>query len=71
MHVVRSVAFHCVDDFATRCIASCEPAATCSRSVFTAPVSVFAIALKYAVVTSLVLSGNENLEIRSSAPARW
>ena len=70
-HVVRSVAFHPVDPLATRCIAAREPAATCARSARTAPVSILAICLKYAAVTSLVFSGKPNRDSRSSAPARW
>ena len=35
--VVRSVEFHAGDAAATRCIAACEPSATCARSAFDRP----------------------------------
>ena len=69
-HVVRSVAFHAVVARATRSMASASPSAAFARSLRTGPSSIFAIARKYACVTSLVFSGNANFDSRSSAPAR-
>src|ERR1700679_2120588 len=55
--VVRRVAFQVGEAAATFCIASVEPAATAARSFLIAPVSIFDICRKYAVVTLLVFSG--------------